>query len=701
VIRQHKHTTAHALLLAAALMSACGGPPPAPVEPEPTGPTIPTVPPPPLPQASATTGPTVRLANGITAHFQTNAVGSDTLIQLGIFGGSTVASPGLAELTAQVVIESSDPTSGRASLSRQLEAIGANIDVQVGTLTTWLDIRTPSNKLAETLQALRGAIESITQSRSQIDRMRDELVAKLVAQIAAKPSSMLARTLLQGERGTDSFINSLLDLDPSDVSLFHGRFYRPETSLLAIATPKHAADVLKAIQEPAETSIGQWRPRPAIPGKPRFLSRPYASGLYWAEAPGPKGLVQASIVMQLPDAGTARAAEWLVMHACLTLDGTGGRFEQMLTEAELPPTTWRARIEQTADAQALVLSAQIPTTIATSVWQVFEGARQSLTQVPPTQSELELALRRSQLNATLPTMSAAARLRLAATMANRKLEPGVLAARLRQLADPSSWDANQAAAAFQKTPAWMIVTGPAPAPEVPGVIPFDLLPEGFATSQSAKPTPKIIATTGPWLTKARAAAGGADAFAKINGFEAMAELTADQAPKIQESLSWFITGQLTRKREVLGQTVTTNLVNGVGTETLGKAKSPLKPRDAQLLRHEVMRHPLMLLAANLKGRIKFRPVAQRKSGDRELMVLEAVGPEFDRLRIHIDTESFLIRIVESWERLADDTLVHIHETWSDYRAAGPLRAPYRLRTTWNDGEHQTETVFSEWRATSR
>ena len=57
----------------------------------------------------------------------------------------------------------------------------------------------------------------------------------------------------------------------------------------------------------------------------------------------------------------------------------------------------------------------------------------------------------------------------------------------------------------------------------------------------------------------------------------------------------------------------------------------------------------------------------------------------------------LIRVVESWERLADDTLVHVQEEWSDYRSTGGMRVPHRRRTTWNDGQHQSETVFSDWR----
>ena len=106
----------------------------------------------------------------------------------------------------------------------------------------------------------------------------------------------------------------------------------------------------------------------------------------------------------------------------------------------------------------------------------------------------------------------------------------------------------------------------------------------------------------------------------------------------------------------------------------------------------------MLLAAHQRGAMRFRPIAVRQVEDRELYVLEAVGDEFDRLRLYLDTESLLIRVVESWERLADDTLTHIREEWSDYRDVGGLRVPHRRRTSWNDGQRQTETVYSAWRA---
>jgi hypothetical protein len=104
----------------------------------------------------------------------------------------------------------------------------------------------------------------------------------------------------------------------------------------------------------------------------------------------------------------------------------------------------------------------------------------------------------------------------------------------------------------------------------------------------------------------------------------------------------------------------------------------------------------MLLAAYARGNLQFRPVAQRHVGDREFMVLEAVGDRFRRLRVQIDVESHLLRVVETWETLPDDTIVHVRETWSDYRPADTLRAPHVRHVSRDDGRSRSETVYEHW-----
>jgi hypothetical protein len=689
---QKRHNHHRALMTTALMVAACSGPPPTPPKPEPPNP-IPT-------QVVPVNAQSLLLqlpGNGLATYIEVAPGGSDTQVQLAVLAGSLFVAPGLAELAATVLLESSDPTAGRPSLRLRIEALGGTIEAKVGLMTTWFDIRIHQHGLAKAIIALRESLDSVTQSRSQIERMRGDLIATLTAKLDNEPLREESRMLLYGERGTGAYLSSLIDLDPSEVSLFHSRLYRPEGCLLAISAAKSLDQIQGVLLKPEATAIAGWTPPPAVPGPPRIVHRQFESGLFWANTLGRPNTVSAAIVMHLPDetAGYG-AAEWLVMHSCLTLGGRGGRLERLQNEAGITDVQWQSRIERTPDAIALVISATVGYEQAPTLWRVLNQARKSLVDVPPTASELGLALRRARLNANIPSLSSSERLRLAANLKTRGIAQGSLMARLDQLSDLGSWDPTKAAVAFQKTPAWMIVIGPGPTPEVPGLVPFELRPKGFEISSESTPTPTAIAQTGPWLIRARAAMGGGENFGNLTGFEATGTIVADKSPDATDTIVWDQAGKFRRERQIVGQTLTTELDGDHWSEGLAKLRKSLNAREAKLLRHEMMRHPLMLLAANQQGTLQFRPIAQRSSGDRDLMVLEAIGDEFDRLRIHIDTESYLIRIVESWERLPDETLVHVRESWSDYRAAGAMRAPYRRRTTWNDGEHQTETVFSNW-----
>jgi predicted Zn-dependent peptidase len=686
---KHRMSRQIAMAVAATVLAGCGGPPPAPPTPDLDKPKFRAE----LPATAEQQ--LLRLDNGLAAYVETLPIGSDSQVQLAVLAGSLFVTPGLAELAANVLLQSSDPANGQPSLKRRIEALGGRIEIRVGLMTTWFDIRISTFRLPQALVALRNALDSVTQSRSQIGRMRSELVQSLTAEIQTDPIPLAARLLLHAVGGTGPYLHSLLDVDPSEVSLFHSRLYRPDRCLMAIATPRRLEEATPILAD--SNAMAGWLPAPPVPGVSAVMNRTFQSGLYWANVPGRPNSVRTAIVMRLPDATMFGSAEWLVMHSCLTLGGRGGRLERMQDEAGLSHVQWQSHIESTPDTMALVMSATVKHTEAADLWRVLNRARQSLVDVPPTKSELQIALRRAMLNADLASLSNSDRLRLAANMLTRGAVPGGLMARLQEMTDPATWDPRKAATAFQETPAWMVVVGAGRPDDMPGVVAFDLLPEGFKATAEQSPTPAAVATTSPWLTRARAAMGGGENFAKITGFTATSTVVADRSPTATDTTTWLQLGKLTRKRQVLAQTITTELDGNEWSESMDAVRKSLEVREAKLLRHEMMRHPMMLLAAEASGSLLFRPIAQRSTGDRELMVLEAVGDEFDRLRIHIDTESYLIRAVESWERLPDETLVHVRETWSDYRSAGAMRAPHRCRTTWNDGEHQTETLFSDWR----
>ena len=649
------------------------------------------------PASSTPAGATpISLPNGMACFALSAPPGDPTQIQYGVFAGSLFVAPGAAELAAYTLLHSTDATKSQSSLAQRIERLGGSIEARVGLTTTWFDVRTPEGQTGNALRILRESLENVTRSRTQIDRMREELVARTTAEVVRDPLAAAARRLLHADGSSGAHLNGLLDLDPSTVTLFHTRLYRPERSVLAIRTPQSLDRVTQSVVGD-DRSLGRWAPSPALPGESPLMPREFRSGLYWSESLEKPSATRCAIVMRLPDATAPAAAEWLVMHACLTLDGVGGRLEQLQDEAGLSHLQWEARFEQTPEVMALVMSTTATPAEVARLWQLYERARRSLVEVPPSASELQIALRRARLNAGLPTLSATDRQRLEVNLAIRGIAPGALEARIEELADAKTWDQAQAAAAFQATPAWMVAIGPDRPEALPGLVATETLPSGFDPVTRNQPTPENLAAAAPWLQRARAATGGDARYATLKGFTAKATKTSEQGLEVQDELSWSVDGSLTRERTLLGQRIRTVLDKQGGHELLDGERKGLAAREVALLRHEWMRHPQMLLNAHLQGRLSFRPVARRTLGDREVYVVEAVGEEFDRLRLQIDTESRLIRVVESWERLPDETLVHVVEEWSDYRDAAGMRVPHRRRTTWNDGQRHSETVFSEWR----
>lgn len=163
---------------------------------------------------------------------------------------------------------------------------------------------------------------------------------------------------------------------------------------------------------------------------------------------------------------------------------------------------------------------------------------------------------------------------------------------------------------------------------------------------------------------------------------------------MRESVDWSFDGRLVRRRELLGQTIVTTVEADAGTETLSGTTVNLSAAELQQLRAEPARHPLAILAAHVRGELPFEYVAKRAVEDREHVVLQALGGRGDRLRIHVDADSHLVRRVELWATLQDGSVVRIEEAWSDYRPVAGLRVPYCARSTRTTGRTASKRCSS-------
>ena len=108
---------------------------------------------------------------------------------------------------------------------------------------------------------------------------------------------------------------------------------------------------------------------------------------------------------------------------------------------------------------------------------------------------------------------------------------------------------------------------------------------------------------------------------------------------------------------------------------------------------EVSRHPLLHLAAHARGETRYRLIAIRSANGRPIAVVELQDPKRARLRLHIDTQSGLVRASELHDWRDAATSRFRLDQFSDYRNSGSLRVPFHIVTT---VEENISTLVTNW-----
>jgi len=643
-----------------------------------------------------------RLENGLAVATSSAPPGRDAQLQLGLLAGTVMMAPGLGELSAHVIAESGDPSQGRLPLAQAILRLGGTLKVHAGPVTTWFDIRVPGARWPEALTALREALDQPPRSRNQIERIREQLIERRRAEILADPIGAMAHSMLLGDADTASNLTDLLDRDASEVDNYISRLFRPERMLLALEAPEAQERMIATLSKAGTGGLGSWKPLAAMPGGMPLLDRRFESGLHWAKGKG-GGPCQVAIAMMLPDAGVPDSAPLFVLQECVTLDGTGGRFEQLQRDQGLGHLRWRSDFVQTPDAAAVMLRTEATADEAVALFRTMRLARESMLDVAPTPSELGLALRRAPLTVRLGMLDTGARLRSQTQMLVRGTGLAAMDRAFGQI-EQSGLEVDAHARTYLNLPVAMIVVGGEVPAGAADVREFSLLPSGLAGNAAAVASTTAedpSETSGQWLDRAMTAVGSKNLLGDLVGWQVETLVRHADAPPMRERIVWRDEGWLERDRELLGQRIETRITAEARFERLGETTRPLEEPEVAALRREQLRHPLALLAAHARGSLEFRSRARRAVGDREMMVLEATGPRFDRLRIHIDTESSLIRVVEVWESLPGGSVIHMEDTWSDYRRVRGLRVPHHRMTSQDNGQNRVETVVENWTPTRR
>ena len=607
-------------------------------------------------------------------------------------GGTERGQPGAADLATHLLVHGADVTTGRLSLQRRIENLGGTFTVEQGRLSTWLYARVPQGIWQQAHAAIASALQAPTPGRGMLERSQQDLLTLRTQSITADPVGLTTMRLLLGDESPSAHVQALQDRDPIEAVLFQKRYFRPESTVVALRVPGTAEQV----EAMAKKDLGGWiatkvEPEPEAAAQQRVAP----SGIVWIEreTDDKDAPCDVEVVLQWP---SQHATDALVLHLlanCITEDGLGGRLERLLQEAGLARLSLVPSVATFGETSALVLRTELPAARALQLWTILGKARQSLLDLPPTSSERSQARGAAWLSLRSSEDRPATGLRALVERIVLDIDENTLLARVQALASPEAVTVT-AIERFLRLPLAIIVRGPRPSDGAQDVRMCELLPSQRRTPPTATPDDARLDAAKPWLARTVDAIGGSDLLGRVQGLAATRKIATEGAPDVEETFTWSLGGGMHRSRTVLGVLVETDLKASEWTETSGGTKVQLSPVEANWRLGEIERHPLVLLAGWQRDAMKFRLLTTRVVGDREHVLLEAISGRFERLRMEIDQQSGLVRVVEAWTLSPEGTPTRAVDTWSDYRTVVGLRVPFRCSTQIDDGQSSRVSTFS-------
>lgn len=601
---------------------------------------------------------------------------------------------GVATLTARITAETPRAASGKPALRQAVRRLGGTLDIAVDGAASHFTITTHKSRWRAALAELIDAIGT-PHRNTRIDDSQRVALIDWSDDYALDP---LIGTVDWVSKTTDFDkhpIDGIQDLTSGHVANFQTENYQPAGSVLVI----EGAVGGKTSLDVAEQTISQWaQPFADAAEVPPITPLVIRQGTFWAtDAAGDATPETVLLVSLPPTASPAEHAEVLIAieHYISPNGALVPELRKVLgDEFELAAPRWIAN----GPSSTYMLRGTLDPENAARFIQHLQAAYVQIAGSEPTSTAVLRAAARVRLrmlrDRDAPRRSTRS---LARTlMAQPGIEGDKVDAVLAALADPTTLDVGAGFAKIATIPPTVVVCGGAP--------PRSMAASVTSLGRLRSSTDRAILGAGnqaresaadQFVQRAITANGGVEQLTKIRGFMMQATVETGRGPHALE-LSGFdaINSMFRRRRTVLATNIDTLVRDGRGTEFVGDESAGIPRDEVVALLERSRQHPLILLSEMARGTTKFRLNSNREVGGRPFVVLERIDDSKPRLRIHVDTESGLIRVVQTVEHLPGIGPASVTAHYRDYRFRLGVRVPFHKTTLIDGTEFGSKTTFA-------
>lgn len=575
------------------------------------------------------------------------------------------------------------------SLRQAVEALGGLVEIEGDRSTTSLYLEVPGDAWFTTLRRCAEMLSDLGIEADPFVAAQTDSVQRRIDSLGRDPARRLVENVLDGrELSARESVDTLLDISLDQVRACHGESFDCDGAVMSFAVPGVDTSV---VLEQARETLRPWTGSGETPEQAPLPPVTIDPGLRWATSADPSSFI---LVLERPDAYGRESAAALIALESLAGSGAGG-------ELGAEGLGFSSTILDRNGRSYLMLRAQVGPEQVSSVVDVIRRSFAELALDLPSAGELSTAANRARLQLLIEQAAPRAwhRASTRAALLALPVEAGeseLLDETLAALERPTTLELQRMFNLFGRIEPIWVVYGGAPPEDLaldPLLLP-DPSPAGLESAVDRRDLATQLAVARIALDRAVDAVGGRTQLESLRGLDSESATRSPDGLESADSARVDLSGTYRMERTLFGARIVTEVEEGAGRETFGEESAPLSVEECDLLIRRALAHPTLILARWCQQDEDWRLIGSRQVLDRELRVLERIGPVTQRTRIHVDARTGLIRTVE----VLLPGVGTLRTVWRDYRDVDQLRLPFQALVEQGDGT-VTRTTYADYTLT--